>query len=167
MTTTTKISYLTSASLEITGLPSLASSATIGWQSEKVDNTTDCALDYIVEVTLPMASTAPASEKNVYLYVCPFYYDGTTWYPTDGGTTTLPSGTPGTYTIASPNNLIMLKSFSYTTTQQTIQGVVNLSQAVGHVMPHGFSFIVINYSGAACAASGLKILVTPVKYASV
>jgi hypothetical protein len=160
----TNIAYGSSTSLTVTGLASLANSATVGWQSDKIDNTSTKAIDYLIECTFPMASTAAANDKTVYLYACPAYYDGTTWYYSDGGTTTLPSGSNSAYTIGASNNLMLLKSWTYTATGQTVQGTVNLSQALGSSMPQGFSLIVVNYTGAAMAASGAKIQVTPITF---
>ena len=162
--TTTNISYGANTSLTVTGLASLASSATAGWQSDLIDNRTTKAMDYLIEFTLPMANTAAANDKAVYVFICPAYNDGSSWYYTDGGTTTLPSGTNGSYTIGATNNLLLIKSFNYVATQQTIQGTVALSQAFGSTIPQGFSIIIVNYSGAAMASSGAKIQLTPINY---
>jgi hypothetical protein len=165
--TSTNIAYGSSTSLTVTGLASLANSATVGWQSDKIDNTTTKAVDYLIDLTFPMAAGTPANDKTVYVYVCPAYYDGSSWYYTDGGTATLPSGSNSAYTIGTSSNLFLLKSMQYTTSGQTIQGVLSLSQTFGSTLPHGFSLIIVNYSGIAMAASGVKILVTPITYTSV
>lgn len=164
--TTTNISYGSNSSLTVTGLASLANSATVGWQSDLIDNRSTKAMDYLIECTFPMASTAAANDKSIYLFVCPAYHDGSSWYYADGGTTTLPSGTNGSYTIATNNDLFLLKSFNYVATGQTVQGTLALSQAFGSTIPQGFSLIVVNYSGAAMAASGAKIQITPIVYTS-
>jgi hypothetical protein len=163
---TTNIAYGSNSNLTVTGLANLASSATVGWQSDLIDNRTTKAIDYLIEFTLPMANTAAANDRTVYVYASPAYYDGSAWYYTDGGTATLPSGSNGAYTIAASNNLTLIRAFNYTTQNQTIQGTVSLSQAYGSTIPHGFSLIVVNFSGAAMAASGAKILVTPITYTS-
>ena len=104
-----------------------------------------------------MANTAPANDKSVYIYVAPASYVSSTWYYTDGGTTTLPSGTQGTYTIAIPNDLRLLGVLAYTTQDMVMQGTFNLSGAVGQYIPDGFSIIIINYTGAAIASSGNQV----------
>lgn len=144
-------------SLTITNLNSLASSATAGWQSVRIDNTSTKALDYEIAIKLDMANTAPANDKAVYVFASVAYYDGSSWYQSDGGTTTLPSGSEGTYTIGgvtTTNNLVQLGRLAYTAQDQIIQGVFFLSNAVGRSMPDGFSIIIVNYSGAAVASSG-------------
>lgn len=163
---TQNISYGSTTVLTVTNLQSLASSATAGWQSDRIDNqTTTKAVDYEIFVKLTTANTAPGADKCMYIYVCPFYYDtiNTTWYATDQGTTTLPTGTQGTTTIASPNSLLLGKILPYTTQQMVCQGIFFLSPLFGGQIPDGFSIIIINYSGAALSTS-CKVDVKPINY---
>lgn len=149
-------SYGTYTAITVTNLQSLASSATAGWQSGRIDNQTSVkALDYEIFVKLTTANTAPANDKAAYVYISPAMTTdgGTTWLHADQGTTTLPTGTEGTTTIASPNNLILLGVLNYTTQQMVMQGNFNLSNAVGQSMPDGFSIIIINFTGAALSTS--------------
>jgi len=141
--------------LTVTNLQSLASSATAGWQSARISDVSTKALDYTIFVKLTTANTAPANDKAAYVYISPAMSTdgGTTWLHADGGTGTLPSGSEGTYTIASPNNLKLLGVLSYTTQQMVMQGSFNLSGAVGLSMPEGFSIIIVNYTGAALSTS--------------
>jgi hypothetical protein len=144
-------------SLTVTHLNSLASAQLAGWQSAVIDDAgvnTTYALDYEIAVSLTMANTAPANDKTVYVYVCPASYISSTYYYSDGGTTTLPSGSEGTYTIALPNDLRLLMTLAYTTQDMVMQETANLSNAVGAYMPDAFSLIIVNYTGAAIAASG-------------
>ena len=69
--TTTNITYGTNTNLTVTGLASLANSQTVGWQSDLIQNTSTNAIDYLIEVTFPMASTAAANDRAVYVYACP------------------------------------------------------------------------------------------------
>lgn len=153
---TQKQSYGTYTAMTVTNLQSLASSATAGWQSARVDNqTSTLALDYHIFVKLTTANSAPANDKAMYVYVSPAITTdgGTTWLQADQGTATLPTGTEGTTTIASPNDLKLLGVLSYTTQNMTVQGSFLLSNAVGRNMPDGFSLIIINFSGAALSTS--------------
>ena len=152
----------TATSMTVTNLNSLASNATVGWQSDSVRNNVRKALDYKINIKLTMASTAPANDKAVYVYICPFYFDGTTWYAASQGTTTLPTGAQGASTIASPNNLRLLGVLSYTTTNMVLQDNFLLSNAFGNVMPDAFSIIIVNFSGAAISASGNVVNYSPI-----
>lgn len=152
---TVNYSYGTYTALSVTALQSLASSATAGWQSARVDNQTSVkALDYEFVFKLTAAATAAANDKAAYVFVSPAVTTdgGTTWLHADGGTTTLPSGTEGTYTIGgltTTNNLRLLTTLAYTATGQTMQGVAMMSDAMGMSMPDGFSLVIVNYTGAA------------------
>lgn len=156
MATTNSQSYGSYTAMTVTNLQSLASSATAGWQSARVDNQTSVkALDYEIFVKLTSANTAPANDKAMYVYISPAITTdgGTTWLHADQGTTTLPTGTEGTTTIASPNDLKLLGVLSYTTQQMVCQGSFLLSSALGQSMPDGFSIIIVNFSGAALSTS--------------
>lgn len=148
--------------LAVTALQSLASSATVGWKSVLVDNTSTLALDYEVYVSLTTANTAPANDKAIYVYISPAHKDnGGTFRYTDGGTTTLPTSADAGYTIANPNDLDILGILSYTTQQMVCQKVWNLSQIYGQTMPDGFLIVIVNFSGAALS-TGCVVEVRPV-----
>lgn len=155
-------SYGTLTALTVTNLNSLASSATAGWQSERIDNRTTLALDYAVSFKISLSSTATTNDKAIYCYVSTATHDGTSWYHDDQGTTTTPTGTQGTTTIGNPNNLKLLGVLAYTATGQVCQGTFLLSNAVGQYMPHGFSIIVINFTGANTLGSGNVVQYVPI-----
>lgn len=149
-------SYGTYTAMTVTNLQSLANSATVGWQSARVDlQTSVMPLDVEIFVKLTTANTAPANDKAMYVYICPMITTdgGTTWLASDQGTATLPTGSEGASTIATPNDLKLLGVLSYTTQQMVCQASFNLSSAVGQSMPDGFSIIIVNYSGAALSTS--------------
>lgn len=160
---TLKIAYGAHNALTITNLNSLASSATAGWQSAVISNLTDLVDDFEIFVKLTMANTAPANDQAVYIFICPVYNDGSTDYYSDGGTTTLPSGVEGTYTIARPTDLRQIGILSYTTQNMVLQGRFLVSNA-GQAMPDKFSIIIINYTGAAIAASGNLVAYKEITY---
>lgn len=152
---TFKPSYGSTVSMTITNLSALASSATAGWQSARVSNLVTLASDYEINIKCTMANTAPANDKAVYIYICPWYTSdgGTTWYAASQGTTTLPTGSEGTTTIASPNNLRLLGVLNYTTQNMVLQDTFLLSNCFGARLPDGFSIIIVNFSGAALATT--------------
>lgn len=143
--------------MTVTNLQSLASSATAGWQSDRIDNQTSVkAIDYEIVVKLTTANTAPANDKAAYIYISPAMTTdgGTTWLHADQGTTTLPTGVEGTTTIvAGGGNMKMLGVLSYGTAAMTMESVFNLSSAVGASMPDGFSIIIVNFTGAALSTA--------------
>ncbi len=142
--------------LTLTSLSSLANSASVGWQSARVE-LDETVSDVLFGLKISMASTAPANDRAVYIYLCPWYDNGTTQLAASQGTATLPTGTAGTTTIASANDLRLLGVLAYTTTGMVLQDTFLLSNCFGSVMPDYFSIILINFSGAALAASGHEI----------
>lgn len=160
--------YGTYTALTLTSLASLASSATAGWISDIVDNRTTGATDYEFLFTFPMANTAAANDKAVYVFAVPAVHNGSAWVLADGGTTTLPTAGPATYTFAgitTTNNFRLLAPLAYTAADQTVQGVAMLSDAMGRSMPDGFALFVLNYSGAAFDGSGQVIAHKAISYA--
>jgi hypothetical protein len=152
---TSRFSIGSNVVMTVTNLQSLANSATVGWQSDRVSNLSTLARDYEINVRLNTAATAPANDRAMYVYICPWYTTdgGTTWVASSQGTTTLPTGTQGASTIASPNNLRLLGVLNYTTTSMVVQDTFMLSNCFGDRMPDGFSIIIINFSGAALGTS--------------
>lgn len=160
---TQKPSYGATVVLAVTALQSLTSSATVGWKSVRTSNLATLATDYEIMISLTTANTAPANDKAMYLYVIPWYTSdaGTTWFAASGGTATLPTSADATYTIASPNNFRLLGVLNYTTAQMVCQDVFLLSNCFGNRMPDGFSFCVINFSGATLS-TGCILDITPI-----
>ena len=165
---TQNIAYGTYTALTVTNLNSLANSATVGWQSARVSNITTLADDYEILIVLNMANTAPANDRAVYVYVSPAVTTdgGTTWYQADGGTTTMPGGSEGAYTIAgttTTNNLDLLRALAYTTQNQNVQAVLRLSDLYD-TMPDGFQIIIVDYSGAALEPTGNIVAYRPITH---
>lgn len=154
---TVNIAYGNYTAITVTALQSLASSATAGWQSARIDNQSSVkALDYEIFIKLTTANTAPANDKAMYVYINPAMTTdgGTTWLDSDSGIDTDPvDGVEGTVNIASPNNLKLLGVISYTTQEDIVKANFNLSNVVGASIPDGFSIIIHNYSGAALSTS--------------
>jgi hypothetical protein len=165
--TTNKVSYGTLVSLVVTALQSLASSITAGWQSARVSNLVTQALDYKIAIKLPMANTAPANDKCVYVYISEAYTTdgGTTWIHDDVGTATPPTGAEGTITVLSnavgQMSAKLLGILPYNTQNMTLQKVFMLSNAVGQFLPDGFSIIIVDFSGAALG-TGCVVDITPI-----
>ena len=166
-TTTNKVAYAATQVLTVTNLQSLANSITAAWQSARISNLVALALDYEIAIKLPMANTAPANDKAVYVYISEAYTTnaGTTWIHDDVGNATVPSGTEGTITVLSnvtgPMSAKLLGVIPYNTANMTLQKVFKLSNVAGQFMPDGFSIILVNFTGAALL-TGCSVSVTAV-----
>jgi len=148
--------YSANTALTVTNLNSLGNSITAGWHSVLIDNRTTKALDYQINVKLDFAATAKANDEAVYVYIIPAYNDGA-WNLNDGGTATLPAATEGTYTVGTQHNFVLAAVIHYEATGQVVQKTFNIGAALGYRMVDGFSVYILNFTGAAIAASGNEV----------
>lgn len=145
--------------MTVTNLHSLASSATAGWQSAAVDNTTDEFLDTLVQIKLDFANTAPANSKGVYV----FAYGGI-----ESGVYSNPaSGNEGAITLlditTNSQNLRQIGFIPYTTADEVVESSpISVAAAFGGILPSYWGVVLINHSGAALAASGNAVKYLPV-----
>lgn len=155
MATTDSIAYGTYTAMTVTSLNGVTNSATVGWQSDRITNLSLLAVDYEVVVAIPaFPATAPGSDKALYVYVCPWVWDGSAWIVAgDLGTITLPTGSAAAGTIAAPPNLLGPKVINYTTQAQPLRGWFNIASLCGGIVPDGWSLVVINFTGATIPAS--------------
>jgi len=145
-----KLAYSTVQSMTVTNLHSLASSATGGWQSNVVDNTTNLYEDALVQVVLDFANTAPANDKAAYI----FAYAGLDTTYSDPA-----SGTEGAITVATiasnPQAFRQIGTVPYNTADAVVESSpCSVAAAFGGKLPPKWGIIIMNYSGAALAASG-------------
>lgn len=152
--TTENIAYGTWTAMTVTDLQSLAIDTAdpfAGWQSDRVDNqTTVKASDYEVKILLSTASTAPANDKTVYVYLVPWMYDGSTWTPAANfSTTTRPTGTQGTASMSDPNTMKPAATIPYLVTSQPLDAYFTVAMLCGGHVPDGWSLAIRNNCGAA------------------
>src|SRR3954464_1044829 len=97
-----KQAFQAEQSLTVTNLHSLGNSATAGWGSAAVDNSTNLYMDALVSVHIAAVNTAPGSDKCLYVFAYGST-DGAIWTSTgtSGGTV----GTEGLLTFPSVSTL--------------------------------------------------------------
>lgn len=162
--------YGTYAALTVTNLQSLASDATDpfgGWQSARISNLTDLALDREFVVDLSTAATAAANDKSAYVYLVPWITTdgGTTWLPgANFGTTTVPTGSEGACSITEPNSLRFAAALPYKDTSQRLQSAFTVMGALGW-MPDAVSVVIRNCTGAALG-TGCVVAHKPLAFTS-
>ena len=150
------MNYSAENTFTITGLDSLANSATAGWGSGVIDNiTTDKFIDALLDFKLVFANTAPANNKAVSL----FAFGGTnaTDVGTTGATTGGVCGTVGALTFPSiatlPNNLKFIGNIEHPAnfaSDSQVLPVISIAEAAGwRFLPPYWGIALVNYSGAA------------------
>ncbi len=142
-------------SMTVTNLHSLASSATAGWTSNSVDNSSNLYLDAEIMIHIAAVNTAPASDKSIYV----FAYGSTdaaifTSTGTSGGTV----GTEGTLTFPSISTLgqvmPLVGIIPYPVQNKAIDaGPFYISSAFAR-LPLTWGLAILNFSGMTFAASG-------------
>ena len=153
-----KLVYGSVVSMTVTNLNSLASSATAGWQSAVVDNTSNLYEDAHVQVVVDFANTAPANSKALFVFV----YSGLETTYTNPCT-----GTEGTLTLVdvttTPQAMKLLGTLPYTTQDEIAESSVwSVADLFGGKLPIKWGLAIINFSGAALAGSGNTVKYTPV-----
>ncbi len=147
---TTAVSFSAVKTMTVTNLHSLASSATAGWQSAVVDNTSDLYEDAQLQIVLDFANTAPANSKCVYVFV----YSGLNTTYTNPA-----SGSEGAITVTdvttTAQNLKLLATLPYNTADEVVESsVLSVAAAFGGTLPPKWGVVLVNHTGAALAASG-------------
>lgn len=166
--TTVNPAYGTYVAMTVTNLQSLANDSTdpySGWQSARVDNqTTTKADDFEIQILLSTAATAPANDQAVYVYLCPWIYDGSAWTPAGNfGTTTRPTGSEATASISDPNSMKGPLVLPYKITSQPIDGFFTVGQMCGGIVPDGWSLALRNCTGAALS-TGCVVSYRPITF---
>ena len=147
-------------------ISSLNNLNTSGYLSAIIDNRTLKASDFNLLFRSIMASVTPANDKCISIYAIPRMWDGSMWVAgSDLGTTQIIGENTGSYSFSSLNNLgSPLMLLNYATSGQNIAGYSKLSNRFGGVIPDGFQFFIVNYTGTQLTSA--SILLTPVTFVS-
>jgi hypothetical protein len=157
-----KLKYDTETSLLSTGLNSLAASATAGFASVEVDNTTNLYVDVLIVAQFVWSTGTPTGPMELYALGSK---DGTIY----SGDTSY-SGTAAAYTLAQAGspNLAPLGIVHPIAASSTRQGAFLLSGAFNGRIPPFWAIVCVNNTAAtALAASGSTVKYSGIWYQSV
>lgn len=156
---TINIAYTIEKTFTVTNLHSLASSTTAGWSSATIDNaTTDKYMDALVQFMFDPANTAPANDATFYLFF--WGAEDSDEMPTTGATSGNSVGTEGALTFPAITGAQSLQYVAYpyigqdTAIKTPIYSVCSVLGLPLGCLPPYWGVAVLNYSGAALAASG-------------
>lgn len=153
-----KLAYGTATNFTKTNA-NLATSATAGWMSNAIDNSSNKYLDALVTIELAAVNTAPANSKAVFLYAYALLDTGGSAYTSTGDGT--PSGSEGTLTFpdVTANAIPMprLGVVPYPVQNKAINGgPFSVAQAFGGVLPPKWGVAMINHSGMTLSVTNIK-----------
>jgi hypothetical protein len=153
-----KIAYSSPTNLTLTSLNSLASSATAGWQSDAIDNSSNLYLDILIQAEIAAVNTAPANSKAHFLYVASLIDTATPGAYTSTGDG-VPSGSVGTITFPDVTSnalpIPLLGVIPYPTQNKALNSAAfSVAAAFNNVLPKKIVLCWINHTGYTIAASG-------------
>lgn len=127
----------------------LANSATAGWASNAIDNSSNKYLDALVSIELAAVNTAPANSQAIFLFAYGLVH-GTANYTGTGSAN--PSGSEGTLTfpdITSKNIVMPALGIIPYPTQNTILrgGPFSVAARLGGKLPSKWGVAMLNHSG--------------------
>ena len=139
----------------------LASSATAGWMSNAIDNSTNLYLDALVSIELAAVNTAPASSKAIFLYAYALVDSSGTAYTSTGDGT--PSGSEGTLTFpditTNAIGLPLLGVVPYPLQNKAINGgPFSVAKCFGGILPPKWGIAMINHSGMTLSVSNIRYI---------
>lgn len=134
----------------------LVNSATAGWQSNSIDNSSNLYLDALVSLELAAVNSAPANSKAVYMFAFALI-EGTAWTSTGDGT---PNGSEGTLTYpdvtANPIVAPVLGIVPYPIQNKAINGgPFSVASCFGSILPPKWAVGMINFSGMTLSVTNI------------
>lgn len=136
----------------------IASSATAGWVSNAITNTTTLALDALVHAEFAAVNTAPANSKAIFLFAYALVDSAGSAYTSTGDGT--PSGSEGTLTFpditTSAIVLPVLGVIPYPVQNKAINGgPFSIAACFGGILPPKWGIAMINHSGMTLSVTNI------------
>lgn len=139
----------------------IASSATAGWMSNVIDNSTNLYLDALVHAELAAVNTAPSASKAIFLYAYALDDTAGSAYTSTGaaaisgseGTVTFPDIT----TLATPLPILGIIPYSVQNIANN-GGPFSVAACFGGVLPPKWGIAMINLSGMTLSVTNIKYI---------
>lgn len=139
----------------------LTNSATAGWMSNAIDNSSNLYMNALVTIELAAVNTAPANSKAVFLYAYGLIDTAGSAYTSTGDGT--PSGSEGTITFpdvtANAIPIPVLGVVPYPVQNKAINGgPFSVARAFGDVLPPKWGVAMINHTGMTLSVTNIKYI---------
>lgn len=139
----------------------LATSATAGWQSNAIDNSTNLYDDALVMADFAAVNTAPANSKAIFLYAFAIVDTAGSLYTNTGSAQ--PSGTEGTLTFPDITTLPvvapLLGVIPYPTQNNILRSPpFSVARCFGGILPPKWAIGMVNHSGMTLSVTSIKYI---------
>ena len=137
----------------------LTNSATAGWKSAAVDNTTNLYDDALVMARLAAVNTAPANSRAIFFFAHGLVDDANSNYTSTGDG--IPDGSVGTITFPDVSTAVLtcptLGVIPYPTQNKALNGGPwSVAQAFGGILPPKWCITMVNYSGMTLSVTAIE-----------
>lgn len=138
----------------------LASSATAGWQSNAIDNSTNLWLDALVHFDFAAVNTAPANSKAIFCYAFGIVDSAGALYTSTGDGA--PSGSEGTITFPDVTSLPvvapLLGVIPYPVQNKILRATFSVARCFGGILPPKWAIGMVNHSGMTLNVTSIKYI---------
>lgn len=139
----------------------LASSATAGWMSNAIDNSSNLYCAVHVQAEYAAVNTAPANSKAIFFYAYSLINTGGSAYTSTGDT--VPSGSEGTITFpdvtANAIPMPVLGVLPYPVQNKALNSqAMEVSKCFGGIMPPKWGIAKINHTGMTLSTTNIYYL---------
>lgn len=151
-----KAAFQTIQTMTITNFSGLATSATAGWQSAQVDNTSNLYLDTLMQFTNTAVNTAPANSKAILFFA--FGGNATGTLTDFGAAVTGTSEATLTFADVTSNavqGLVYVQPYP-TQNKALVSNPFSMKLAFGDVLPSYWGVAAINHSGMTLGTVTMK-----------
>ena len=133
----------------------IATSATAGWKSNAIDNSSNLYLDALVQAEFAAVNTAPANSKAIFLYA--YSWDENNYSSTGDGTI---DGSEGTVTFPDITTLTpvipLLGVVPYPVQNKAlISPAFSVARCFGGILPKKWGIAMVNHSGMTLSVTNI------------
>ncbi len=138
----------------------LATSATAGWQSNAIDNSSNLYLDALVMFDLAAVNTTPANSKAIFCFAFGLVDASGSIYTSTGDAA--PSGSEGTLTYPDVSTLPivapLLGVIPYPVQNKILRASFSVARCFGGILPLKWAIGMVNHSGMTLNVTSIKYI---------
>lgn len=138
----------------------LTNSATAGWKSNAIDNSTNLYMDALIQFDFAAVNTAPANAKGIFCYAFGLVDTGGSIYTATGDGTY--DGSEGTLTYPDYSSLQvvapLLGFIPYPVQNKILRATFGVARCFGGILPPKWGIGMVNHSGMTLSVTSIKYI---------